>query len=231
MNNAWGSFPRWWVRSRMTTFNAGPDAGTHMSALRIYLALAMKVDFWSRTLAISWSGLQDLTGLSRPVITRGIHALENAGLVRVDRNHHRHAYELLRSPDDPKDEGFSKVPLRALEKALPQITPRGHIALETLKLYIVLLRLAPRDHSFIVPITHRKLLGWTGMQPNRIRAAADVLVNHHLIHINKVEGGAETNHRHNEYHLLGFGHYVAGDEDTSLGFEDLEAIDPETAAA
>src|SRR6185437_5296849 len=81
----WASFPRW-AAEELTAFVAGSNAGTHMAAIRIYLALALESDFNTRVASVSWTTLQAVTGLSRPMITRGIEAAEAAGLIEVDRS-------------------------------------------------------------------------------------------------------------------------------------------------
>jgi DNA-binding transcriptional ArsR family regulator len=203
----WGSFPRWWVRTRMKHFTAGKEAGTHMAALRIYLALALLVDFNSRSVTSSWTDLQTATGLSRPMLPKGLQVLEVLGLIDVARTGRRHTYRLVQLPDQ---RAFAKVPSVQLREALPEITTRGYLALNALKIYIVLLCLLPRDASFRVKISHKTLVEWTGIQPNRIRAALDVLINHDLLHINKSESAG---HHHNEYQLRGFRKLRRPDDD------------------
>jgi hypothetical protein len=195
-----GSFPRW-VGDTLTDFKAGKDAGAHMAALRVYLALALVADFDTRVASLSWSDLQERTGLSRPMVKKGIAAAEKAGLISVDASGHRHSYCLLRKSDD--EIAFTQVPRLELTRALSMLPTRGYHALDALKMYITLLtvRLRNSDRSLI---SHKKIGLRTGIQPGRIRAAIDVLINHHLVHVDRAESSEAGGHPHNEYQLLGF---------------------------
>jgi hypothetical protein len=198
--NRWGSFPRW-VGDTLAVFKAGKDAGAHMAALRVYLALALVADFDTREASLSWTALQERTGLSRPMVKKGIAAAGKAGLISIDTSGHRHAYHLLKESDDAI--GFTQVPLFELRKALPYLPARGFHALDALKVYITLLTVKQRNSDRAV-ISHKKIQVRTGVQPGRIRSAIDVLVNHRLIHVQSAESDEGGGHPHNEYVLLGF---------------------------
>jgi hypothetical protein len=201
MSNRWGSFPRW-VGNTLTEFKAGKDAGVHMAALRVYLALALAADFDTREAFLSWSVLQERTGLSRPMVMKGIAAAEKAGLISIDTSGHRHSYRLLKKLDD--EVPFTQVPLFELAGALPKLPTRGYHALDALKVYITLLTVRGRN-SDRAAISHKKMQLRTGVQPGRIRSAIDVLVNHRLVHVERSESSEVGGHPHNEYLLLGFG--------------------------
>lgn len=194
----WASFPRW-AAEELTAFVAGSNAGTHMAAIRIYLALALESDFNTRVAAVSWTTLQTVTGLSRPMITRGIEAAEDAGLIEVDRSSGAHSYRLLGRGDEI---AFTKIPAAQLRNALPHLPTRGFHALDALKVYVALLTVRARDSEKAF-IGHKKLATRSGVQPRRVRAAIDVLINHRLIHVRREES-TEVGHPYNEYQLLGF---------------------------
>lgn len=200
INSRWGSFPRW-VSDALRKFPAGPEAGAHMAALRVYLALALVADFDTREASISWSDLQEQTGLSRPMVLKGIAAAEKAELISIDKSSHRHSYRLLRESDD--EIAFIQVPLLELRSALPSFPARGFHALDTLKLYITLLAVRFRNSDKAV-ISHKKIWLRTGIQPGRVRAAIDVLIERHLIHVQRAESIGVGGHPYNEYILLGF---------------------------
>jgi hypothetical protein len=204
----WSSFPRWWVGERLRNFHGGKTAGASMSALRVYLGIALVSDYSTRIGTPSWDDLETLTGLSRPMVRNGLHAAEAAGLIAIDSSGYRHSYRLS---EVPTSKDFVKVPTALLRQALPKMPTRGAHALDCLKIYIVLLRLLPR-RSFHVAIGHKKLVEWTGVKANRLRAGIDVLINHRLVHVVKAEAW-DLGHPHNEYHLLGFGPRVADTHD------------------
>jgi len=195
----WASFPRWWVRDRLPGFTAGVSAGKNMAALKIYLAVALTADYRTRRAEVSWSELSELSGLSRPMLKRGIDSAQQSGILEVTSNGYRHSYCLTSAADQL---GFAKLPKNRLRLVLPKLPGRGYIALDALKIYIALLTVRPRDR-FVVPITHKHLINWTAIQPTRIRPAIDVLTNHRLIHVTKAEA-VDVGHPHNEYNLLGF---------------------------
>jgi hypothetical protein len=199
-SNRWGSFPRW-VGDTLAGFKAGKEAGAHMAALRVYLALALVADFETREASLSWSALQEQTGLSRPMVKKGIAAAEKAELISIDTSGHRHSYRLLRESDD--EIAFTQVPLLELRKALPKLPTRGYHALDALKVYITLLTVRGRN-SDRAAISHKKMQVRTGVQPGRIRSAIDVLVNHRLLHVESSESDEDGSHPYNLYWLLGF---------------------------
>lgn len=195
----WSSFPRWWIDDRLSKFTGGLDAGVHMAALRVYLGITLHSDFNTRLGAPTWDLLGEVTGLSRPMIGKGLLALATKGILEIDSSSYRHQYKLVSLSEAP---GFVKVPRNRLRKELAKMPTRGAHALDCLKLYLALLRLRQRN-SFQVPISHRKIVDWTGIKPNRIRAAIDVLINHGLIHVTIAESSS-LGHPHNVYQLLGF---------------------------
>jgi hypothetical protein len=194
--NRWGSFPRW-VGEKLGEFKAGKNAGAHMSALRVYLALALMADFSTRSVAISWSKLQSITGLSRPMVMKGIKTAKEMGLIDIDTSGHKHSYTLLAEGDTV---AFTQIPM-IFRDILSQLPARGFHALDALKVYMTLLTVRRRN-SDISAISHRKIVTRTGIQPKRIRAAIDVLINHNLVHVMTAESES-LGHPHNEYRLLG----------------------------
>lgn len=195
----WSSFPRRRVFERLSQFPAGPNSGANMAGLRVYLALALRADFSDRRASVSLTDLQSLTGLSRPMVTKGIRTAVSASLIAVEASGYRHTYQLL---SDEKELAFAKIPTARLRTALPQLPTRGFHALDALKVYLALVLVRPRD-SFVVPIGVRNLVLRSHVQPRRVRAAIDVLINHRLVRI--VEGDLNPGgHARHAYRLLGF---------------------------
>lgn len=172
-----------------------------MAALRVYLALALVADYETREVSISWSTLQEHTGLSRPMVLKGIETAEKTGLISIDRSGHRHSYRLLRESED--ETGFTQVPLHELRNALPGMPTRGFHALDALKAYITLLTVRGRN-SDRAAIGHQKIWYRTGIQPGRIRFAIDVLIERHLVHVERAAAVGVGGHPFNEYILTGF---------------------------
>jgi hypothetical protein len=214
--SVWSSFPRRRVLERLPLLTAGVHAGSHMAALRVYFALAIEADYHQRTVAMSLTQLERSTGLSRPMVAKGLGAAVDVGLLAVDDSSYRHSYRQLA---DDGDVSFAKIPKARLSAALPQLPTRGFHALDCLKIYAALLVVRPRL-SFQVPISHKRLVSRTRVQPRRIRAGIDVLANHRLIHVASVASGS-SGRTHNVYDLLGF-KSIEAEEDA---MDSEEAID------
>ena len=89
--------PTWWVRNDdlgLKKFSGGKNAGTSISALKCILGISVSIDFWTRKAKLSVSDLEALTGLSRPMVIRGLKELVELGIVVVDKTAHVHEYEL-----------------------------------------------------------------------------------------------------------------------------------------
>jgi hypothetical protein len=155
-------------------------------------------------------------------VTRGISVAEGVGLIGVDRSGGTHSYRLLRRGDEIS---FTKIPAAQLRSALPHLPTRGFHALDALKVYAALLTVRDRnsDKAFI---GHRKLATRSGVQPRRLRAAIDVLINHRLVHVIREES-TEVGHPYNEYQLLGFrGNQEATSPSSEITSRDLATATP-----
>ena len=69
-------------------------------------------------------------------------------------------------------------------------------------MYITLLAVRQRN-SDMAFISHKKIVSRSGIQPIRVRAAIDVLINHRLIDVSMAQS-EEHGRFHNTYCLLGF---------------------------
>lgn len=192
--------PTWWVRDHQVgvhKFGGGKVAGSNISALKCILAISSSIDFHSRKAKLSISDLETLTGLSRPMVIRGLQGLHALGIIIVDKSAHVHEYELtIRS----KDEGWGKVPYERIRKQLPEMPNRGVIPLTALKIYLLLISLRPNE-SESISIGYDTLLQYLGCQRAHIRPALDILYSHTLVRITLE--GTDARQRHNVYTILG----------------------------
>ena len=192
--------PTWWVRDKdlgLKKFGGGKNTGTNISALKCLLGISASIDFSSRKAKLSISDLEALTGLSRPMVIRGLKELVELEIVVVDKAAHIHEYELTESA---KDEGWGKIPYERIRKQLPEILNRGAIPLTALKIYLLLISLRPNG-SESVPIGYDTLLKYLGCQRAHIRPALDILYSHTLVRITLE--GTDSRERHNVYTILG----------------------------
>ncbi|WP_214282973.1 helix-turn-helix domain-containing protein, partial [Escherichia coli] len=111
------------------------DTGTGIAAMKCLLALSVLIDFHSRIAEVSLSGMEELTGLSRPMVIRGLARLEELGVVVSDKDYRTNRYELTIKSNDSY---WAKVPVDTVRKRLKTISNRGIAPFTALKLYITI---------------------------------------------------------------------------------------------
>lgn len=192
--------PTWWIRDAQTglsKFGGGKSSGLNIAALKCYLALSTSIDFHTQKAKLSISDLETLTGLSRPMVIRGLQALVELAMVKVDKTAHIYEYELT---SEKKDLGWGKIPYERMRRHLPEMLNRGVIPLTALKIYLLLIALRPNSSNSIA-INYETLVGYLGCQRAQIRPALDILYSHTLVRISLEEGDAKQ--RFNVYTIQG----------------------------
>jgi predicted transcriptional regulator len=195
--------PSWWSRDEkgLKRFIGGANAGASIAALKCLLAITLMSEYSTQQARVSYGGLMDLTGLSRPMIPRAIKKLEAEGMIEICRKGYVNSYQLLSSKNDDR---WAKVPYDKVRKALGGIPNKGDAALSALKIYIQLITMrwnSTRD----VEISYDKLRDYIGIQKHRIRPGLDILFSHTLVHIKQVEDleYKTSKQAHNVYTILG----------------------------
>lgn len=175
-----GQLPIWWIKNGLlhNVFRAD-DIGGGIAAMKCLLALSVNIDFYSRTAQISLTDLEDLTGLSRPMITKGLKKLEENNIVRIDREPFINIYELTIQNNDSQ---WAKTPVDSVKNHLRTISNRGMAPFVALKIYILLLSYRYRANT-AVKLSHGTMRDRTGVQTNQIRFGLDVLYCSRLIHL------------------------------------------------
>ncbi|WP_200965120.1 hypothetical protein [Pseudomonas aeruginosa] len=86
--------PTGWTRTTgcdLGAFKAGGQAGTSIAALKCLLAVSLQADFHTRTAAVSYNDFELLTGLSRPMISKGLRMLADMQILTIAGDHaHRY---------------------------------------------------------------------------------------------------------------------------------------------
>lgn len=200
--SSWGSFPKWWIGAELLPEleATSEETGKNIAALKIYLGLAMHADYESRVLQVTYDDLEKTTGLSRPMIKRGLDALVRIGVIAITATRPA-TYKLV---EDPNSKLFAQIPISLLKTALRDLPNRGASALAALKLYLVLCHLRNFDGFSPVTVSHLRLQELTGVRPNALRQGLDHLVNHRLIHLQ--QEASDESHKGrpvNRYILLG----------------------------
>lgn len=177
--------PSWWLRDDLALkrFKGGRDGGNSIAALKILLAIVVTCEVSSLTARISYNELMRITGLSRPMLPRGIRLLEECKLVAVNREARSSAYQLVSLSSDV---GWSKVPCYKVQETLVRLPNKGEAGLAALKIYIYLLSIRdnPSKHVFA---SYEKIRAATGLQQKWVRPGLDLLFSHLFIHIQRVE--------------------------------------------
>ncbi|MGR3159700.1 hypothetical protein ABMY16_21495 [Vibrio vulnificus] len=191
-----GSMPTWWLRQNAFLSNlTGNNVGEGIAAMKCLLAFSVLIDFQTREVDVSITDLESITGLSRPMVIKGVARLEALKIIAVDKTNYRHNYKLLNKSTDI---GWAKVPVDLMRRQLKAISNRGSAPFVALKIYITFLGLRP-NNSVNVKISHEKIREYTRVQGNQIRAGLDVLFSCSIIHLQPRDELSEAN----EYRLLG----------------------------
>lgn len=192
-----GRCPTWWVREGLLKeFKGGTSTGESIAGLKCLAAITLHIDFHDLTTQLSYSDLERLTGLSRPMVARGISLLEKLEILEIQKGY-RHTYKLLNKPGDNR---WGKLPHAYLKAELPNIPNRGRNTLFALRLYFQLIADRPKD-SPRLSMTHDTINAKVGTQPRDIKPSIDILFNHVLIGVNREPDSAE--YSANIYYIRG----------------------------
>lgn len=209
-HRSWGGFPSWWVREKRLKQLGGGVAttGQSIAALKVYLALAICGEDVLAEVQPTVRGLEELTGLSRPMVSAGIRALESLGVLTVDRSGYRSKYSLVQAEGQKH---FLKVPKELLLARLPELPNGSAVGLAALKIYLTLLTVRQR-WSHLAPISHRRLQEYTAVRPSLISKGASILIEHGLVrHSNRELYWNADGYPVNTYYLVGV--FAEGDQE------------------
>lgn len=175
--------PTGWTRSTgrdLSDFKGGSHTGTSISALKCLLAVSLQMDFHSRSAAVSYNDFEILTGLSRPMIAKGIRALENMGILEIGSGY-AHRYTV----NEVGDTYWAKLPFDLLTRSLKDIGNRGAVRLAALKIYVLLV--ARRNNAYDwTALTYDQIGDHAGVRRADIRAALSELYSVSLLHADMV---------------------------------------------
>lgn len=209
-HRGWGGFPSWWIRQKRLKQLGGGVAttGQSIAALKVYLALAVCADEVLSDVQPTVRGLEDLTGLSRPMVSAGVRALEALGVLSVDRSGYRSRYSLVQAEGQKH---FLKVPRELLRARLQELPNGSAVGLAALKIYLTLLTVRQR-RSHLAPISHRRLQEYTAVRPSLISKGTSILIEHELVrHSNRALYWNADGYPVNTYYLVGV--FAEGDQD------------------
>lgn len=170
---SYGRMPFVWITHGMLHQFSAAEAtmGREIAALKSYLAIAGFLDWKHRETVLSIFDLQGITGVSKPMVLRGLQLLEDRGLVviqsRADRN--TNVYEL-----GAMENHYRKVPQDVIGSNLKLIGNRGAVSLAALKLYVAMLY-HRNEKTGDAAVSHRTLVDETGVRPELVKDGYKVL--------------------------------------------------------
>jgi len=176
--------PTGWTRSTggdLTSFKAAEQAGASIAALKCLLAVSLQMDFHSRSAVVSYNDFETLTGLSRPMIAKGIRTLEEKGILAIETTH-THRYTV----NEVEDKNWAKIPFDLLSLRLRDLGNRGAVRLAALKIYILLAARRNNNYDWTA-LTYEQISASTGVRRGDIRAALSELYSLGLLHADMVQ--------------------------------------------
>ncbi len=203
MDFRFNRLPTWWVNGfdsilKNEFTSHGKYLGRNISALKCYLAIISKVIFETGISEISYSEIEDIGGISRPMIKKGLDHLVNCKLISISKIEKTNKYHVnlkgncRLSINDTVDEydKWAKLPRYIIQKNLKHLSSRGEISLLSLKIYIYLLSIR-NNQSNEVSATYTKITDSLGIQRAKIKKSLSNLVVLELISITQSESNGD----------------------------------------
>lgn len=213
MQTQFSRLPTWWIHNSKTNDNVqseasflqeyftakGSELGENIAALKCYLALISNITFSSGKSELTYSKIEEIAGLSRPMVAKGIQRLQETSLIKIDREGRINSYQIKLDFDD--FDRWAKAPRDALIKNLSDIPSRGIYALTALKIYLLLLAIR-NGNAVEISASYDFLERNCSIQRQNIRKALSLLSNCGFIDIAKT-AGKDSIYLHNEFKLRG----------------------------
>tara|TARA_R110001599_G_scaffold70304_2_gene197314 strand:+ start:2492 stop:3349 length:858 start_codon:yes stop_codon:yes gene_type:complete len=202
-----GPSPWWLAKTARRTipvyppiFPDPPTAGAVTAALKIYIALVAMADDDNQRKRVgryavktTYEEIQQYLKLSRAMVREGLKLLEQCHA--IERTGHKPLVYKITGLDRNTEEGakgFVKLPKghlygnRRQSSTLPitlaNYPTRGVDAMNGLALYLLLLSVVQRDNN-VAMISYERIKERTDMSSKQIRQGLDLLVNHNLISV------------------------------------------------
>lgn len=170
----------WWMDTDIFRKELSYSAtGKSIAILKTIIAIALVSDFDTRESEVSYSDLEEITGLSRPMVNISLKWLIEKKWLKLNSNSRgrTNVYELIELDDDLS---WTKLPYQPLIKNLKIISNRGPKSLTALKNYLMILRYRPNKED-VMRINHTTLIEKGNLRPNLVKSGNDLLLNADLI--------------------------------------------------
>lgn len=211
----WSKIPTVWIRydGGLKNFSI-QDIGGHAAALKIYMSIALLAAYrnkpprlYAGQASMSYDQFEELTGLSRSLIPRGLAVLRERGLVQVIDTEKIHSYRLVGYEDETL--GWGKIPRDHLRSG--RLSPGGRLAalghrhqvdLNSLKIYLALVAFRDGASGYSM-LSYDKIVEHTGVHRSRIRPALTSLFDAQLVAVDSIMDHPAKSNAANRYVVLG----------------------------
>lgn len=192
----WTPIPTKWIQYdrglHRFKWSGGPDndnAG-QIAALMLLIVIAHHTNKETGLARLSYDDMMEATGVSRPLVARGLCILEAQGLIARDPNQKRGTITLV---DATESSGWGKMPAKGLYQngrilAFEAFSLRNRAALDALKLYFLLIAFR-NNKTNRAHLSYDKINEHSGIHRNRIRIAISLLAANSLVNVNDVFSG------------------------------------------
>ncbi len=221
----WSRIPTAWIRygEGLSKFSI-KDVGGNAAALKIYMSIALLAPYRSQApnlfagqASVSYDDLEEMTGLSRSLIPRGLGILKDFSMVEVIDSARIHAYRLIGYEDE--SHGWGKLPYDHLRHGpsggrLAAFGHRAQVDLNALKIYLALV--AFRDGSSgYSSLSYDKIVAYTGVHRSRVRPALSSLYDARLVGVDPIADHRDKGNGPSRYVVEGLVHQKIRDASTN----------------
>ncbi len=209
---------RWIFDGGLERFRTSPShRGVTGAALKVLVAILLRAEHAAAasagpnqgSAALTYSELEQLTDLSRAMVSKGLRRLEAEDLISTTREGQGGKGRYRLSGYGP-DDTYGRMSVSALYgqgsteriRWLHQISLRNEADLNAIKLYLLFCAHANKE-SWSTTIGYTKIEEKTGINDGRTRRALSVLYEHNLVRVRRIQDGVDGRNPPNTYDILG----------------------------
>ena len=215
MASDWSKTPTTWIRydDLLRKFKVS-DIGPSIAGLRLYMTLAMRANFkptnelsLSGTVRVTYTELEHLTHMSRASVAAGVNKLKNVGLIELLNEGRDNIYHLV-DYDDAR--GWGKLPKKYLYgrtrhgeiEKIAAFSMRSRAHLNALKIYLLFIAFQTGRYGYAL-LSYDAITKYSGISREFIHPGISVLIDLHLINVDRENAPGVTKKHPNKYIIRG----------------------------
>lgn len=195
----WVMMPSYWIRDKESTPLrnmkwSGPDKTDNIAALMLFIAMNHHANNFITIdrpkigrCVLTYTQLTCITGLSRAKVASGLRVLKKLGIIsEINQGGRNNIYQI---ENYGANSGWAKLPAKGmysedLQKinAFQKFHLRSKNELNALKIYYIIIAFRNNDSNYAT-ISYEKIVHYTGINRNEIKAALSLIINLGLIHV------------------------------------------------